>query len=107
MQVTIFSPQEFNKLEKEWTLDIKNTNPAKFAKELEEKLELKKQLEQKINKLNERIEKCEISCKKLDEHIDFVENTYETLKGPLDYVKDKFNYLRWGDSGLLMSMGDK
>ena len=64
-------------------------------------------IEQKIDKLNERIEKCEISCKKLDEHIIFVEDTYETLKAPLDYVKDKFNYLRWGDSGLLTSMGDK
>lgn len=64
-------------------------------------------IEQKIDKLNERIEKCELSCKKMDDHINFVENTYETLRTPLDFMKDKFNYLTGNDGKPLPIMDTK
>lgn len=50
-------------------------------------------IEQKLDILTEKINKCETSCKTMDDHIVFIEETYGTIRSPLDYLRSKFNYM--------------
>ena len=48
------------------------------------------QIEQKLNKILELLEK---DCKKMTDHIDFIENVYDNVKSPFYYLMNKVNSL--------------
>ena len=57
----------------------------KLDKILKEVEEIKKIL----NRLLDKSEDIEESCKGMDSHIDFVNNVYSTLRAPLDWITNK------------------
>ena len=52
----------------------------------------------KLEDIDKRLQRCEMSCERMDNHIGFVEDTYDTLRVPLDFVRSKFNYLTGTES---------
>jgi archaellum component FlaC len=40
----------------------------------------------RLDKIEEKIKQMKKSCTSMDNHIGFVENVYSTLKSPLDYI---------------------
>ena len=40
----------------------------------------------RLDKMEEKIKQMKKSCTSMDNHIGFVENVYSTLKSPLDYI---------------------
>ena len=50
-------------------------------------------LEEKITRLEKKIDMLIDTCSHMDNHINFVENTYDKFKTPLNFVADKVNHL--------------
>lgn len=51
------------------------------------------ELENKISKLEEKIDKLLKTCGNMDDHISFVETIYETLKSPINFISNNIKYL--------------
>ncbi len=50
----------------------------------------------KLDKIEERLIKIEGSQNKMDTHIDFIEDIYDNVKHPLNYITNKVNnYLQY------------
>lgn len=45
-------------------------------------------LENKVQSLEDKIDKLISVCSRMDGHINFVENTYTSLRTPLDFIKN-------------------
>ena len=51
------------------------------------------QIELKIDRILELLEKQQHSSIRLEKHIDFIEGTYEQLHTPLSYIKNRVSWL--------------
>jgi hypothetical protein len=51
------------------------------------------ELENKISKLEEKIDKLLKTCGNMDDHISFVETIYETLNSPINFISNNIRYL--------------
>lgn len=57
---------------------------------IEDKLD---QILSRLETIERRLDKIEVSCSDMDNHIGFVEGVYGTLRSPLDYVARQVNRL--------------
>lgn len=47
----------------------------------------------KLEDIEDRLKKLEISCDKMNNHVDFVESVYSKIKSPFHYLMDRASYL--------------
>ena len=57
--------------------------------EMEETL---KNIEARLQKIEETLAETQKDCSKMSSHITFIERTYETLRLPLNYIKSYIGY---------------
>jgi hypothetical protein len=50
-------------------------------------------IEQKINIIEQKLDKIECDCLKMNNHINFVEKTYSIVRTPLNFLKNKVEFL--------------
>jgi len=65
----------------------------------QEKLDL---ILEKLDILEKRLEKIEISCGIMDTHIGFVDGVYTTMRTPLDFIINKVSLLSGESSHLTL-----
>ena len=53
-------------------------------------------LEEKLDRISERLDIIESQTRKMDSHVDFVENVYTTVKSPLTFVCSSINRISGG-----------
>ena len=59
------------------------------SEKLDKILKEVKDIKKILNRLLDKSEDIEESCKGMDSHIDFINNVYSTLRAPLDWITNK------------------